>query len=34
MVHNPLIGAWKLVDYTCKAGDRELDSPLGADPVG
>ena len=34
MVHNPLIGAWNLVGYTCKAGDRELDSPLGPDPVG
>ena len=34
MVHNPLIGAWKLVDYTCKAGNRDLDSPLGPSPVG
>ena len=34
MAENPLVGAWKLVGYECKAGERELDSPLGPDPVG
>lgn len=34
MVDNPLLGAWKLVGYECKAGDRTLASPLGLEPVG
>lgn len=34
MADNLLVGAWKLVGYECKVGDRELASPLGKDPVG
>ena len=34
MAENTLVGAWKLVGYACKVGERELDSPLGPDPVG
>ena len=34
MADNPLVGAWKLVGYECKVGERKLDPPLGPDAVG
>ena len=34
MADNPLVGAWKLVGYECKVGERKLGPPLGPDAVG